>query len=186
MQSLRHRSSSGSHPYLISLSICHWTFSWTQGKGCGQEEFPGVYARVSSSIGFIEDAICDNSDSPPKYCKSKPKANYRVDIQYDAWPEDIEWSILTEDESEVIVESSGNANLFELESVYVDLDGGNYIFRISDTGGFKDGMTVDMNGTYVLRCYRARLFWRNGFLFINPLMCLLHRRLLSSSGRRGE
>ena len=126
--------------FVLSFSIIK------QGNGCGHEEFPGVYARVSNAIDFIEDSVCNYSDCPPKSCKEDPKGSYRVDVQYDAWPEDIEWEIFSKDEDEAIVSSAGGEELFELVSVYIDLGAGEYVFRIADSSGYKDGMTVDMEG----------------------------------------
>jgi secreted trypsin-like serine protease len=37
--------------------------SW--GYGCGHEDFPGVYARVSSAYDWIREATCRRSVSPP-------------------------------------------------------------------------------------------------------------------------
>ena len=44
--------------------------SW--GIGCAHEHFPGIYARVSKQIGWINKMVCDYSEDPPpdlkKWC----------------------------------------------------------------------------------------------------------------------
>ena len=37
--------------------------SW--GIGCGNEDFPGVYSRVSSAYVWIRNEVCDTSKNPP-------------------------------------------------------------------------------------------------------------------------
>ena len=37
--------------------------SW--GIGCGNEDFPGVYSRVSSAYVWIRNKVCDTSKNPP-------------------------------------------------------------------------------------------------------------------------
>ncbi len=47
--------------------------SW--GIGCAHEHFPGIYARVSQQIGWINKMVCDYSEDPPpdlkKWCPSE-------------------------------------------------------------------------------------------------------------------
>jgi hypothetical protein len=72
-----------------------------------------VYARVSGSIDWIEQSICELSDTPPDWCsdaphqptpqpKSGPTAttisgpldiSFRVDVQYDKFPKEFSWYI---------------------------------------------------------------------------------------------
>jgi len=44
--------------------------SW--GYSCGDPTFPGVYARVSYVMEWIESVICEESDYPPDFCPDPP------------------------------------------------------------------------------------------------------------------
>ena len=43
------------------------------GKGCGLANFPGVYSRVSTYLGWMQDTICKTSKSPPLSCRNSLK-----------------------------------------------------------------------------------------------------------------
>jgi len=52
----------------VQMGIVSW------GLQCGDEDFPGVYARVGEHYGWIAEKVCKLSDSPPNYlnCPMKP------------------------------------------------------------------------------------------------------------------
>ena len=52
----------------LQLGIVSW------GLQCGDEDFPGVYARVGEHFEWIRDTVCEISDDPPGYfgCPIKP------------------------------------------------------------------------------------------------------------------
>ena len=120
----------------------------SQGIGCAREGKPGVYARVSSVLDWIEDRICDLSSNPPESCLPtgyvSDKTRIRIDITHDFFPEDIGWSI-KEMMSGKTVAFSRNGIISDdrvLVSTFVDLDDGVYIFEITDTYG--DGLSHGM------------------------------------------
>jgi len=52
----------------VQMGIVSW------GLQCGDEDFPGVYARVGEHYDWIAKSVCELSDSPPSYlkCPTKP------------------------------------------------------------------------------------------------------------------
>lgn len=52
----------------VQMGIVSW------GLQCGDEDFPGVYARVGDHYDWIAKNVCELSDSPPSYlnCPTKP------------------------------------------------------------------------------------------------------------------
>lgn len=42
--------------------------SW--GIGCGEANYPGVYARISGKVDFIRETICKLTDTNPSFCNN--------------------------------------------------------------------------------------------------------------------
>ena len=54
------------------------------GGGCADSEFPGVYARVSGSMEFIRQGICEMSADPPSDCGNQADNGLEVGDNDDA------------------------------------------------------------------------------------------------------
>lgn len=68
------------------------------GKSCANPSFPGVYARVSGAIGWIQKTTCQLSDANPDFCQSSYSSrgrpvHYSVIVQYDKFPAQTSWFI---------------------------------------------------------------------------------------------
>lgn len=120
--------------------------SWKikKGVGCGRQESPGVYSRVSGQIDWINDQVCKLSGNPPRRCggSSIPTSltRFRVDIQHDVNSREIGWSIQAAGSDEILAGSRPATVRSQqvLVSTYVDLPNGAYEFVITDSYG--DGL----------------------------------------------
>jgi hypothetical protein len=121
----------------------------SSGSGCNGL-LPTTYSRVSGAIDWIETQICDMSAFPPGYCPGISTFNgtiVRVDIKLDEYPEDIMWSIHRDSAlGPVMVSGDGYSVENTLESKFVPLEDGDYVFVIEDQSGFADGLGA--SGSY--------------------------------------
>jgi hypothetical protein len=121
-----------------------------QLPGCGREDKPGVYARVSAISSWLEHLKCDVSMYPPPNCT-------RLDIivTYDDYPEETGFRLLDADQPEqqsMILEPAGKMNIPGRASVTYSyqLPIGNYTFLYEDTN--MDGNCCDYGfGEAVIR-----------------------------------
>eukprot|EP00581_Thalassiosira_minuscula_P018242 CAMPEP_0183717970 /NCGR_PEP_ID=MMETSP0737-20130205/11368_1 /TAXON_ID=385413 /ORGANISM="Thalassiosira miniscula, Strain CCMP1093" /LENGTH=782 /DNA_ID=CAMNT_0025947449 /DNA_START=174 /DNA_END=2522 /DNA_ORIENTATION=+ len=80
----------------VQMGIVSW------GLQCGDEDFPGVYARIGEHYDWIAKKICEMSDSPPTYLNCPPKPNppgspydpvvdLRITIRFDDYRSETGW-----------------------------------------------------------------------------------------------
>ena len=62
----------------IQVGITSW------GEGCARKYAPGVYARISTAIDWIEEKICEMSLYPPDFCFSEAPSSVPSDQPFSA------------------------------------------------------------------------------------------------------
>lgn len=123
----------------VQMGIVSW------GLQCGDEDFPGVYARVGEHYDWIAERVCELSDSPPSdfNCPTKPYppgsvydpvVELTVTIRFDDYRSETAWLI---------------------ESIP---DFRNIVFRPFDT--YKSKTTVDENNSIseTVRVHSGRFY----------------------------
>jgi secreted trypsin-like serine protease len=55
-------------PIMNSNGVQIGIVSW--GQGCGDEDYSGVYSRISGAIDWINEQICELSSDPPDFCNN--------------------------------------------------------------------------------------------------------------------
>jgi hypothetical protein len=120
--------------------------SW--GYGCGQAEYPGVYARVSGAIDWINQQICDLSDNKPASCglpsptdppTQPPQGSIpvQISITLDDYPEEVGLE-LSRGSNIVYDKAAGDFLGMESFTETLNLLPGNYKMQLTDTYG--DGL----------------------------------------------
>ncbi len=134
--------------------------SW--GVGCGSPDYPGVYARTSSRIGWIKHEMCNTlmsqdpscGPNPPPKCPGQAKVTIR--IEHDNWGEETAWTMKNSKGDKLMHRQYRMDNVVSSQDVCVDYEG-EYEWTITDTYGdgsgrytiFLDDVSiVDTNGRF--------------------------------------
>jgi len=127
------------------------------GTGCGEPKTPGVYARVSSAVDWINEQICALSQNPPLDCENAEPENETeaagnetdsadaasmddipvvVVVQHDYFPAETAWRLL--DGNGTVIESQAEdevTTVMQYVQKNYTLPPGMYTFEISDKYG---------------------------------------------------
>jgi hypothetical protein len=139
----------------IQVGITSWGF------GCGDNTFPGVYARVSNQFTWVQKQVCDLSVNPPaEFECDAPTLPPAKDVQvtiaitFDDFPDEITVMIIDDTGFGVtLVEFPVNsfAGVAPQTTFYHTLnmkERSSYTFIINDSGG--DGLCCYKEGSYVV------------------------------------
>jgi len=116
--------------------------SW--GVGCGHPDYPGVYARTSSRIGWIRNAMCNTLRSqdpscgpnPPPKCPGQAKVTIR--IEHDNWGEETAWTMYDSNGKKLMYREYRMDNVVTSQDICVDYEE-EFEWTITDTYGDGSG-----------------------------------------------
>jgi hypothetical protein len=106
------------------------------GRGCGQAEYPGVYARISAASNWIEQTRCMSNARVPWDC-----VDIRIDINYDMYPTENGWTLFDSDNQVIYRSVMGSVTTGGLKTTKLRVRRGSYRLLMQDKVG--DGMCCE-------------------------------------------
>jgi trypsin len=103
--------------------------------GCGYNNFPGVFQRVSAVKDWIDATICEASSSPPASCFAGNN-EVVIEVKHDNYPEETGWTLCGGAGTLIANQTTGSYDTVGgtvTETAFVTE--GAYTFEITDTWG---------------------------------------------------
>jgi hypothetical protein len=149
-------------PIMNSNGVQVGVVSW--GQGCGDEDYSGVYSRISGAKDWVNEQICELSSNPPDFCNnsgnndggyngsngdnggndSAPPAGtipVVVDITFDDYPEESGLKLTVQSTGQVITNLPAGSFVGDYTEIFDLPMGQNIDVELSDV--FGDGLCCD-------------------------------------------
>ena len=106
------------------------------GIGCANPLYPGVNARITGAIDWIDQKVCDLAANPPGFCtpNNDGKVPVKIVVTYDSFPYEVSWTLKGTKGYVIATQASGTASTTFQKTVYVT-PGLSYTFAMTDIQG---------------------------------------------------